>query len=125
MTRLIGVGLGLGGQIDSERGVCVESYRTGWQGVPLGALLRSRLAVPVWIDNDVNAFATAERLVGRARQATNLAVVRLGRGVGAALVLGGQLWAAGRGGRVRPPPTRMGRSPVRVRLAGLPRGLRR
>lgn len=95
--RLIGVGLGLAGQIDSERGVCVESYRSGWQNVPLGALLRENLAVPVWIDNDVNAFATAERLVGRARLATNLAVVTLGRGLGAALVLGGRLYRGPRG----------------------------
>ena len=95
--QLIGVGLGLAGQIDSERGVCVESYRSGWQGVPLGAMLLGRLGVPVWIDNDVNAFATAERLVGRARQAENLVVVTLGRGVGAALVLGGRLYRGPRG----------------------------
>lgn len=92
VSRLVGIGLGLAGLIDSERGVCVESHRSGWQGVPLGAMLRACLAVPVWIDNDVNAFATAERLVGRARQATNFAVVTLGRGIGAALVLGGQLY---------------------------------
>lgn len=96
-AAITGVGLDIAGPIDSERGVRVESCRTGWQGVPLDALLRSRLTVPVWIDNDVNAFATAERLVGRARQATNLAVVTLGRGVGAALVLGGQLYRGLRG----------------------------
>lgn len=97
-TKLIGLGLGLAGLIDSEHGVCVASHRSGWQGVPLGPMLRARLAVPVWIDNDVNAFATAERLVGRARHATNFAVVTLGRGVGAALVLGGQLYRGPRGG---------------------------
>ena len=97
VSRLVGVGLGLAGLIDSERGVCVESHRSGWQGVPLGKMLRARLAVPVWIDNDVNAFATAERLVGRARQATDFAVVTLGRGIGAALVLGGQLYRGPRG----------------------------
>lgn len=97
MIKLIGVGLALSGLIDSEHGVCVESHRSGWHNVPLGEMLRSRLAVPVWIDNDVNAFATAERLVGRARQATNLVVVTLGRGIGAALVLDGQLYRGPRG----------------------------
>ena len=96
--RLIGVGLGLSGLIDSERGVCVESHRTGWHNVALGAMLQRRLAVPVWIDNDVNAFATAERLVGRARQITNFVVVTLGRGIGAALVLDGRLFRGNRGG---------------------------
>lgn len=96
-SKLVGVGLGLAGLIDSERGVCVESHRSGWRDVPLGAMLRARLGVPVWIDNDVNAFATAERLVGRARHATDFAVVTLGRGIGAALVLGGQLYRGPRG----------------------------
>ncbi|CAA9588393.1 MAG: hypothetical protein AVDCRST_MAG86-4095 [uncultured Truepera sp.] len=34
-----GVGLGLAGQIDCERGVYVESYCAGWQGVALGGQL--------------------------------------------------------------------------------------
>ena len=96
--KLIGVGLGLSGLIDTERGVCAESHRTGWRDVPLGAMLTSRLGVPVWIDNDVNAFATAERLVGHARQTGNFVVVTLGRGIGAALVLNGQLFRGTRGG---------------------------
>ena len=98
LTHLIGVGLGLSGLIDSENGVCAESHRTDWHNVPLGALLQDRLGVHVWIDNDVNAFATAERLVGRGRQTTNFAVATLGRGIGAALVLGGQLFRGTRGG---------------------------
>ena len=97
MTKLVGVGLGLAGLIDGERGVCVASHRSGWRDVPIGALLRGRLGVPVWIDNDVNAFATAERLVGRARQAANFAVVTLGRGIGAALVQDGRLFRGQRG----------------------------
>jgi len=96
-VKLVGVGLGMSGLIDSERGVCVESHRSGWHNVPLGAALQARLAVPVWIDNDVNAFATAERLVGRARQATNFVVVTLGRGIGAALVLDGRIYRGPRG----------------------------
>ena len=96
--KLIGVGLGLSGLIDTERGVCAESHRTEWRNVPLGALLQASLGVPVWIDNDVNAFATAERLVGHARQTANFVVVTLGRGIGAALVLNGQLFRGTRGG---------------------------
>ena len=97
-NRLIGVGLGLSGLIDTEHGVCVESHRTEWRNVPLGALLYARLGVPVWIDNDVNAFATAERLVGQARQTSTFIVVTLGRGIGAALVLDGRLFRGARGG---------------------------
>ncbi|GGJ72656.1 ROK family protein [Deinococcus aquiradiocola] len=95
---LVGAGLALPGLIDTERGVCVVSHRTGWRDLPLGTLLHEQLGVPVWIDNDANAFATAERLVGRARQATDFVVVTLGRGIGAALVLNGQLYRGPRGG---------------------------
>ncbi|WP_189072917.1 ROK family protein [Deinococcus sedimenti] len=97
-ARLIGAGVAMAGLIDTRRGVCIVSHRTDWHDVPFGALLRDALGVPVWIDNDANAFATAERLVGQARQASDFVVVTLGRGVGAALVLGGQVYRGLRGG---------------------------
>ncbi|MFC3831726.1 MULTISPECIES: ROK family protein [Deinococcus] len=98
LTPLIGVGLAMAGIIDTARGVCVVSHRAGWHHVPFGDLLRANLGVPVWIDNDANAFATAERLVGRARQAIDFVVVTLGRGIGAAIVLNGQVYRTPRGG---------------------------
>ncbi|GGS03991.1 ROK family transcriptional regulator [Deinococcus sedimenti] len=95
--RLGGVGLGLPGTI-GPHGTCLTSYRLGWRDVPITDLISQATGVPVWADNDVNAFATAERLVGRGKHARDFLVVTLGRGIGAGLILNGELYRGGRGG---------------------------
>ncbi len=96
--RLGGVGLGLAGNIDPRSGLCMSSFRLGWRNVPITALISEATGVPVWADNDVNAFATAERLMGRGKHARDFLVVTVGRGIGSGLVLGGELYRGGRGG---------------------------
>jgi predicted NBD/HSP70 family sugar kinase len=90
-TRLIGIGLAMPGQHDAERGVCRRCDRFGWKDVPIAELISQRAGVPAWVDNDVNAFALAEHLFGAGRQASSLAVLSFGRGIGAAMIVDGQL----------------------------------
>src|SRR5512136_2023230 len=60
-ARLLGVGLGLAGIVDSERGLLRQSPYLGWRDLPLRDLLQARLKVPVLIDNDVNTLTLAEQ----------------------------------------------------------------
>jgi predicted NBD/HSP70 family sugar kinase len=96
-SRLAGIGLGLPGVIDFTRGVCVSSHRLGWVDVPIAEMIAERAKVPVWADNDVNAFALAEHLFGNGRRAISLVAVTIGRGVGAGIVLDGRLYHGYRG----------------------------
>ena len=96
--RLIGIGLAMPGQHDAERGVCLRCDRFGWKDVPIAALIGELAGVPVWVDNDVNAFALAEHLFGAGRQASSLAVFSFGRGIGAAMIVDGQLLRGRYGG---------------------------
>ncbi len=96
--KLVGAGLGMPGVIDSDTGVCRYSPILGWRDAPVGAMLEAELSCPVWADNDVNAFSVAEQLFGRGRRADNFLVVTVGRGIGAALVLGGNVYRGHAGG---------------------------
>lgn len=96
-ARLAGVGVGLPGLISTERGVVLESYRLGWSEVPLASLLAQRVEVPVWIDNDVNAYGVAQHLFGHGRRTGTLAVITVGRGIGASLLINGRLHNGKRG----------------------------
>jgi N-acetylglucosamine repressor len=60
--RVTGVGVGLAGVIDAERGVCRYSPILDWRDVPLRQLLEDRTGIPVHIDNDVNLSAITGRL---------------------------------------------------------------
>jgi len=95
--RIIGIGLALPGQVDAEHGICRHMQRSGWRDVPLARMLADLIDVPVWVDNDANAFAVAEHLFGRGRGHQNIAVIAIGRGVGAGLVVGGRLYAGASG----------------------------
>lgn len=96
-SRVIGIGLTLAGQVDAENGVCRQMQRFGWRDVPIGAMLAEAVAVPVWVDNDANAFAVSQHLFGHARGLQSIAAVALGRGVGAGLVVHGRLYRGGSG----------------------------
>jgi predicted NBD/HSP70 family sugar kinase len=89
--QLIGIGLALPGSYDVERGLCTLLSRFGWYDVPLADMLAEKVAVPVWVDNDVNAFALAQYLFGHGRQHDNLMALAIGAGVGAAFMSQGRL----------------------------------
>lgn len=96
--RVLGVGLGVPGVVDTPSGGRVESPVLGWRDLPLGARLESQLGIPVLVDNDVNTLAVAERLYGRGRNVDHFATVTIGRGVGLGIVIGGELYRGARGG---------------------------
>jgi predicted NBD/HSP70 family sugar kinase len=89
--RVIGIGLAVAGQVDAEAGVCRQMQRFGWRNVPIAAMLADVVAMPVWVDNDANAYAVSQHLFGHARGLKSIAVVAIGRGIGAGLVIDGRL----------------------------------
>ncbi|WP_352547719.1 MULTISPECIES: ROK family transcriptional regulator [unclassified Mesorhizobium] len=89
--KLVGVGMAMPGLIDVNRGICLVSQRFDWRDVPIAALIASRISVPVWVDNDVNAFAIAQQLFGHGRRRNSVLVLIIGTGVGAAFIFNGQI----------------------------------
>ncbi|MCC7359880.1 MAG: ROK family protein [Anaerolineales bacterium] len=94
-----GVGVGVPGPIDAERGVVRLAVNLGpdWTNLPLGDELRARLGLPVRLDNDVRVGALGEHTHGAGRGLDDMVAVFVGTGVGGGLVLGGQLRTGWRG----------------------------
>lgn len=90
----VAVGVVLPGVVDEARGVGVWSENIGWRDVDFRGLLRERLAVPVAIGHDVRAWGLAEVRAGAAHGARNAAIVPIGTGIAAALVVDGRLLSA-------------------------------
>ncbi|MBP7216580.1 MAG: ROK family protein [Candidatus Omnitrophica bacterium] len=85
---VVGVGLGLPGPVDVNRGL-VHFFPNipGWRNVPLRDMLQKRLGLAVVVDNDANVMALAEFTKGSAVGATNAVCITLGTGVGGGLIL--------------------------------------
>ncbi|HEY2206224.1 MAG TPA: ROK family transcriptional regulator [Pseudonocardia sp.] len=90
---VVGVGMGLPAPIDVRTGqVGAPSQLPGWVGIDAAAVAEKTLGVPVRVANDANLGAVAEDRWGAGKGATNVAYVKLSDGVGAGLVIGGELY---------------------------------
>jgi glucokinase len=92
-VEVTGVGVGVAGIVDAERGVVGRDihYVPELVGAPLADLLGRRLGRPVFVDNDVNALTLAEWMWGAGRGARSLVMLALGTGVGGGIILDGRL----------------------------------
>ncbi|HEV8633850.1 MAG TPA: ROK family protein [Chloroflexota bacterium] len=90
--RLIGVGVGTPGLVDSRRGVIQMAPDLGWRDVPAGPRLADRFAVPVAVVNRAKAAALAEGWRGAGRDVDNLVYVSVSTGIAAGIVINGRLY---------------------------------
>lgn len=72
-------------------GVVNVSNLPGIDGFPLRSALETATGLPTVLDNDANAAALGEYRFGAGREASRLLVVTLGTGIGAGMVVDGQL----------------------------------
>jgi len=86
-----GVGVGVPGQHDLDHGIVRFSPNLGWRNVPFREMLAARVPWPVILDNDVRAATLAEKWYGVGRDVDMFACVFVGTGVGAGIVMHGQL----------------------------------
>ena len=90
---VLGVGFGLPGLIDPQRGIVkLLPNISGWCNVPLTRIVQEKIGIPVHIDNDVNLITLGEWKFGAACGYDNFLCMTLGTGVGAGLILNGGLY---------------------------------
>lgn len=85
------IGLGLPAPISHDV-VASSAILPGWQGVEATVAARAILGVPVTVENDANLGALAEHRYGVARGHDSSFFVKISSGVGAGIVLGGQIF---------------------------------
>ncbi|MEU7225877.1 ROK family transcriptional regulator [Streptomyces chrestomyceticus] len=91
--------IGTPGALDPQTGVLrYAPHLPGWQSRTLREELAGVLGVPIVIENDVNLAAVAEQHDGAAQDFDDFVLVWADEGVGAAIVLGGQLLRGATGG---------------------------
>jgi N-acetylglucosamine repressor len=95
--QLMGVGLGLAGVVDFGKGIVKQNPYFGWKDIPLRDLIKNKLRVPVYIDNDVNTLTLSEKWLEPGLKEDNFIVITIGRGIGMGIVINGQIYR-GKGG---------------------------
>lgn len=111
--KVRGVGVGVPGVVTSG-GVVQWAPALNWQDLPLTERLTTTLSYPVFVENDVNLLALGEYWYGNAQKVQSLVCLAVGTGLGAGIVLDGQLYkganrAAGEVCNLVADPTYLGR----------------
>jgi predicted NBD/HSP70 family sugar kinase len=90
--RVDGVVVGVPGVVESETGVLrLAENVAGLEGRPFASELQSALGLPVTLENDINLAALGEHWQGVARGVADFVFLSVGTGMGAGLVLDGEL----------------------------------
>lgn len=90
-TRLAGIGMGVPGMLDLDKGLLKLAPNLGWRNVPLRKTLSQVFKVPVAVANDVDAGTYGEFRFGAARRARCTVGVFPGTGIGGGCVYEGRL----------------------------------
>lgn len=92
-----GVGIAAAGYVLKDKGVMVEAPNIAWSAAPLRSIASEATGVPAFLDNDANAAAAGERLVGVARGIDDFVYLTLGTGIGGGVYANGSLLRGHRG----------------------------
>lgn len=96
--RVEAIGISCGGPLDQKSGTVLSpSNLPGWDEIRIVDRFHERFGLPAFLENDANAGALAEWKLGAGRGKENVAFLTFGTGLGAGLILNGQLYT-GAGG---------------------------
>ena len=96
-TQVKTIGIGIAGDVDSEKGVVRFSPNLGWKNVPLKELLLKTLKLKIIIENDANCAAWGAYWLDAKRDCENLICLTLGTGVGGGIILHSKLYRGSTG----------------------------
>jgi glucokinase len=103
----LAISVAVGGPLDIERGILyAPPHLAAWGEAHLKTRLEEQFQLPVFVEHDGNAGALAEFHFGAGRGARNMIFLTMGTGLGAGIILNGQIYhgssdMAGEVGHVR------------------------
>jgi glucokinase len=90
--ELVGVGVGVGGPLDPERGIVQSPPNLpGWDDVPLADIMSAAFHRPTYVENDASAAALAEAWWGSGRGCGTFVYLTISTGIGGGIVIDGRL----------------------------------
>ncbi|MBD0776798.1 ROK family protein [Maribacter sp. ANRC-HE7] len=92
--KLVKIGISCGGPLDSKKGLIKSPPNLpGWDNIPIVEILEKEFGIDVAIQNDANACALAEWMMGAGKGTENMIFLTFGTGMGAGLILNGKIYS--------------------------------
>lgn len=90
--KLSGIGVGIPGLVDTEDGMVITSIDYNLKQVDFRTPLQRRFNMPVFIENSSKVMAIGEKWFGAGTNCDDFALVTVGRGIGAALIINEEIY---------------------------------
>jgi glucokinase len=88
------IGISCGGPLDSKKGIIYSPPNLpGWDNVPITRIFSDEFGVETALQNDANACALAEWLMGAGKGTSNMVFLTMGTGMGGGIILNGKLYS--------------------------------
>lgn len=88
------IGISCGGPLNTKKGIVLSPPNlSGWDHIRIVEYLREKYGARAYLENDANACAVAEWKFGAGRGCNNMIFLTFGTGMGAGLILNGQLYS--------------------------------
>ena len=96
-SMFLGMGIGISGSVDSEKGIVLRASRLNWNNVPLKSILENSFHIPTFVDENVRLLSFAENWFGAGKDYKNIICIRVGDDIGAGIILDGELYSGSNG----------------------------
>jgi len=91
--KFLGIGVGVTGFLDKNRGVSLFSPRiSGWRDIPVKDILEKKLGLPVFLESEANILTLGELVTRQYFPKHNLAYIVFSYGLGAGLLINKELY---------------------------------
>ena len=96
--KIVGCGIGVSGLVNQKEGMLVFSKILGWEKIRFREILEKEFNFPIFVDKDVNVLTLAEKRFGVGKGINNFICITIGKGVGAGIVVKGDIYHGSYGG---------------------------
>lgn len=80
--KIVSIGVGIHGIVDSEKGISIIAPNLGWKNVNIAQMLYDSYGIPVFIDNNTRTMALGENWFGSGKNASSFFCLNIEYGVG-------------------------------------------
>ncbi len=87
------IGIGAPGAVNGATGVIEFANNFNFHNWAIVDMMQERLGIDIFVENDANAAAYGEFLVGAAKDANDAVVITLGTGVGGGIIVDGMIYS--------------------------------
>ncbi|RQD76119.1 MAG: ROK family protein [Candidatus Syntrophonatronum acetioxidans] len=96
--EVLAAGICAAGFYNFQKGLIMESPNLAkWKGVPLGKLLKEKINLPLFVENDANAAAYGEYLRGAGQGKNHLIYITVSTGIGGGIISHGEIYRGAEG----------------------------